>query len=105
MEILAERGERTEREPRIFDRLLSELAASLAPRSTSAPVRRRCPLALAFGSSNRPMCVLAPQKCVAVHGHAQKVCCLIAMLYMQPCIESGTLSLGRGLRGPSKVFS
>ena len=45
------------------------------------------------------MCVLAPQKCAAVHGCVRKRYCLIAMLFMQPCIESGTLSLpNRALR-------
>ena len=62
------------------------------------------PRTLVLGSSNWPMCVLAPQKCAAVHGRAQKGCCLSAMIYMQPCIES-THSLCRtGLCGPSKIF-
>ncbi len=47
----------------IFDNCQSELPVSVAPRSTTAPVRPRCPSTLAFVSSNRPMCVLAPQKC------------------------------------------
>jgi hypothetical protein len=69
-----------------------ELPASVIPRSTAAPVRQRCPQPLAFGSSNRLLCVLAPQKCAGWHGRAQKLCSLITMLSMQPCIESGTLS-------------
>ena len=44
------------------------------------------------------MCVLAQQKCAGVHGRAPKVCCLIFMLFIQPCIESGTLSLRFGDR-------
>ena len=90
---------------RSFDSCQSELPASVAPRSTAAPVRPRCPQPLAFGSSNRPMCVLAPQKCAGVHGGAQKLCCLIAMLFMQPCIESGTLSLRQRASRTVKVFS
>ncbi len=60
---------------------------------------------LAFGSSNHPMCVLAPQKCAGPHGRAQKLCCFMAMLSMQPCIESGTLSLRKRASGTVKVFS
>ena len=90
---------------RIFDSLQSELPASVAPRSTAAPVGPRCPQPLAFGSSNRPMCVLAPQKCAGWHGRAQKLCCLIAMLSMQPCIESGRLSLWKRASCTVKVFS
>jgi hypothetical protein len=51
------------------------------------------------------MCVLAQQKCAAVHGRAHKWCCLIDMLSMQPCIESGTLSLRQKASGTVKVFS
>ncbi len=61
------------------------------------------PLAPCFGSSNRPMCVLAQQNGAAVH--AQKVYCLTAMLSMQPCIESGTLSLRKRASRTVKVFS
>ena len=92
---------------RIFDSLQSELPVSVAPRSTSAPVGPWCTLHLAFGSSNRPMCVLAPKKCAGVHGRAQKLCCLIAMLSMQPCraLKAAHSPCGRGLRPPSKFFS
>ncbi len=89
---------------RIFDSLQSELSVTVAHRSTSAPVRPRCPQTLAFGSSNRPMCVLAPQKCAGCHGHAQKLCWLIPMLSMKPCIESGTLSLRKRASATAKVF-
>ena len=95
---------RTE-DARIFDSLQSELPASVAPRSTSAPVGPRCTQPLAFDSSNRPMCVLAPQKCEGRHGRAQKLCCLISMLSMQPHIESGRLSLRKRTSGNVKLFS
>ncbi len=50
------------------------------------------------------MCVIAPQKCAGVHGRAQKLCCLIVMLSMQPRIESGTLSLRKRASGTVKSF-
>jgi hypothetical protein len=90
---------------RIFDTLQSELSSSVAPRSTSAPVGPRCPETLAFGSSNRPMYVVATQKCAGWHGRAQKLCYLITMLSIQPCIESDTLSLRKRVSATVKVFS
>ena len=90
---------------RIFDSLQSELPASVAPRSTAAPVRPRCTLPLDFGSSNRPMCVLVPQKSAGVYGRAKKLCCLIVMLSMQPHIESGRLFLRKRASATVKVFS
>ena len=57
----------------IFDRLQPELPASVAPRSTAAPVRPRCPQPLAFGSSNLPMCVFATQKCAYLSLYRQKI--------------------------------
>jgi hypothetical protein len=90
---------------RIFDSCQSELPASVAPRSTAVPVRPRCPQPLAFVSSNRPMCVLVSQKCAGVHGRAQKLCSFMTMLSMQPCIESGTLSLRKRASRTVKVFS
>ena len=89
---------------RIFDKFESKLPASVAPRSRAGPVRPRCPETRVLGYSNWPMCVLAPQKCAAVHGRAQKGCCLFAMISMQPCIESAHSLCRTGLCGPSKVF-
>ncbi len=60
---------------------------------------------LAFGSSNRTMCVIAPQKCAGVHGRTQKLCCFMTMLSMEPYIENGTLSLRKRASGTVKVFS
>ncbi len=50
-------------------------------------------------------CDLAPQKCVAVYGRAQKVFSLIVMLSMQPCIETGRLCLRKRASGTVKVLS
>jgi len=94
---------RSENAP-IFDSFESKLPASVAPRSRAAPVRLRCPETLVLGSSKWPMCVFAPQKCAAVHGRAQRGCCLIAMLFMHPCMKSGTFSLRNRASGPPKFF-
>ena len=91
--------------PHTFDRFSSELETSVVPRSTDVPVRPRCTLTLPFGSSNETMCVLTHQKCGGGHGRAQKLYCLISMLSMQPCIESGTLSLRKRASRTVKVFS
>ncbi len=77
----------------------------MAPRSTSGPVGPRYPPSLVFGSSDGPMGVLVPQKCPGVHGRVQKLCRLIFKLSMQPCIDSGTLSLGKRASWTVKVFS
>ena len=50
------------------------------------------------------MCVLAPQTCAAVHGRAQKGCCLFVMISMPPCIETAHSLCRTGLCGPSKIF-
>ena len=89
---------------RIVDSFESKLPASVTPRSRVAPVRPRCPETLVLGSSNWPMCVLAPQTCAAVHGRAQKGCCLFVMISMPPCIETAHSLCRTGLCGPSKVF-
>ena len=40
----------------------------------------------------------------AMHGRSQKTCCLIAILCIHPCIESGTLSLRSRASWTVKVF-
>jgi hypothetical protein len=74
------------------------------PRSMAAPVRPRCPETLVLGSSNSPMCALAPYKFVAVCGRARKGCCLIPMLAMHPCIHSRTLSRRLGVGDRQRLF-
>jgi hypothetical protein len=88
----------------VVDSLWLELPASVAPRSTAASVRPRCPQPHAFGSSNRPD-VRAPAKMCGGARTPQKVYCWIVMLSMYPYIESGTLFLLRKrASGTVKVF-
>jgi hypothetical protein len=81
-------------------------ADGLRPRASLIACSRNCQSASPLGlqparlvrgtprplllAPHEPMCVLAQQKCERVHGRAQKVCCLIFMLSMQPCILSVT---------------
>ena len=84
----------------------SELPASVACRSTAAPVRPRCPETLVLGSSKKAdVCARAAKmRGQAKHGRSQKGCCLIAMLFMHPCMKSGTFSLRNRASGPPKFF-
>ena len=71
-------------------------------RAVDRPPSASCPDRLVLGSSNSPMCALAPQN--AGYRRAWKGCCLIPMLAMHPCVHSGTLLCRTGLRAPSKIF-
>ncbi len=84
----------------------SERPASVACRSTAAPVRPRCPETLVLGSSKKAdVCARAAKmRGQAKHGRSQKGCCLIAMLFMHPCMKSGTFSLRNRASGPPKFF-
>jgi hypothetical protein len=84
----------------------SELPASVACRSTAAPVRPRCPETLVLGSSKTAdVCARAAKmRGQAKHGRSQKGCCLIAILFMHPCMKSGTFSLRNRASGPPKFF-
>jgi hypothetical protein len=45
------------------------------------------------------------QKCAAVQGRAEKGCCLITMIYIQPCIEKRyTLSAEQGFADRQRFF-
>jgi len=82
------------------------MPASVAPRCTAAPVRPRCPQpGTCFWLLKRADVRARAAKMCGVHGRAQKVCCLIDTLSMQPCIESGTLSLRKRASRTVKVFS
>jgi hypothetical protein len=50
-------------------------------------------------------CALAPQKCAAVYGRAQKAFSFIVMISMQPCIETDRLSMRKRASGTVKVLS
>jgi hypothetical protein len=69
------------------------------------PLVRGPPSPLLLAPQTAAMCVLVPQKSAGVYGRAQKLCCLIAMLSMQPRIESGRLSLRKRASATVKVFS
>jgi hypothetical protein len=51
------------------------------------------------------VCVLAPKKCAAVYGRAEKGVSLMVILLMQLCIERGRLSLRKMASGTDKVLS
>jgi hypothetical protein len=78
----------------IRPRSSSELPASVAYRSTAAPVRPRCPETLVLGSSKKAdVCARAAKmRGQAKHGRSQKGFFLIAMLFMYPCMKSDTFS-------------
>ena len=69
------------------------------------PLVRGPPSPLLLAPQTAAMCVLVPPKSAGVYGRAQKLCCLIAMLSMQPRIESGRLSLRKRASGKVKAFS
>jgi hypothetical protein len=89
----------------------SVIACSRIFKSASPPglqlarLVRGAPAPLLLAPQTSRCACLARQKCARVHGRAPKVCCLIFMLFMQPCIESGTLSLRNRASGTVKVFS
>ena len=89
----------------IRPRCSSELPAASLPGLGPPPFVRGAPKRLFLAPQKRP-CALAPQKCGAKHGRSQKgCCCLFAMVYIHPCIQSGTFSLRNRASGTAKVFS
>ncbi len=91
----------------INPRYSSELPSSVACKSRTAPVRPWCPETLGLGSSKKAdVCTRTAKMGVQVkHGHSQKGFFLIVMVFIHPCMKSGTFSLRNRASGTAKVFS